>query len=441
MLNKAGSATPSTPPPAASVAISSASAVVEAFQTPNINYNILQRRPSRRIASQRVVVTPPTTTNNKSNHRKKSPSFGSLELLAAMKKNNNKKNNDDNDNDNHDEGESRYFRKNRKIPKSSEESDSRTSTTAAAVTTPKKKKQKTKKETPTNKSKSNTNKKEKTQQEEKEEEAVVVVERTKSFGALYAERILPIGSKVVQPPHTLILGTHPSIASLSQQQYYGHPMNAFWYIVGDCLGFRRNDAVSASTGKPYKFASSLRYGNDRILSYEKQIECFVSHGFAVWDIVQECERQGSLDQNIREEIPNDVPAFCRMYPTIRRIVIANGGTGSKFFVRHFKKWIQQQQQQQQYGESHGDKIKFQIADNDMSRQAFGKVIKNDYNDDVDNDIDEDQDNNQCIITLISAISVSPAAARYSYEQKRDYWEKYVYKPGLQDYHNEQKSIQ
>jgi len=39
--------------------------------------------------------------------------------------------------------------------------------------------------------------------------------------------------------HTLILGTHPSIKSLEEQQYFAHPLNAFWWIAGDCLGFRR----------------------------------------------------------------------------------------------------------------------------------------------------------------------------------------------------------
>jgi len=57
--------------------------------------------------------------------------------------------------------------------------------------------------------------------------------RTQSFDALHAGNIHQhieggvISSTDAGPavePHTLILGTHPSIASLSQQQYYGHPM-------------------------------------------------------------------------------------------------------------------------------------------------------------------------------------------------------------------------
>jgi hypothetical protein len=54
--------------------------------------------------------------------------------------------------------------------------------------------------------------------------------RTESFHALVDPRV---------PVHTLILGTHPSVKSLEEQEYYGHAMNAFWWIAGDCLGFRR----------------------------------------------------------------------------------------------------------------------------------------------------------------------------------------------------------
>lgn len=45
--------------------------------------------------------------------------------------------------------------------------------------------------------------------------------------------------------------------------------------------------------------------------------------------------------------------------------------------------------------------------------------------------DENTVNNK--IVLISALSVSPAAARYTYKEKRDFWDQHVYAPGLQDF--------
>jgi hypothetical protein len=47
------------------------------------------------------------------------------------------------------------------------------------------------------------------------------ISRTQSFDAVWADGIR-FPSQV--PPHTLILGSHPSIQSLSQSQYYAHPM-------------------------------------------------------------------------------------------------------------------------------------------------------------------------------------------------------------------------
>jgi len=47
------------------------------------------------------------------------------------------------------------------------------------------------------------------------------VPRTESFGAIWAGNFPDL--EPVEP-HTLILGTHPSIKSLEEKQYYGHPM-------------------------------------------------------------------------------------------------------------------------------------------------------------------------------------------------------------------------
>ena len=42
-------------------------------------------------------------------------------------------------------------------------------------------------------------------------------------------------------PHTLLLGTQPSDNSLRAGQYFMTNENAFWWIVGDALGFRRGE--------------------------------------------------------------------------------------------------------------------------------------------------------------------------------------------------------
>lgn len=201
--------------------------------------------------------------------------------------------------------------------------------------------------------------------------------------------------------------------------------SAFWWIAGDCLGFRRDTGISPSTGDPYKFTASLRYDQSRIISYDDQIRCMVANGFCMWDVVESCRRPGSLDQDIYDEQPNRIREFCHQNRSVRRIVLANGGTGSKLLVKHFGDWL-----------GSGELV---AGPNEESQKAFAKAIeraqkkkKNNNNKLKGTDDDSESLPGSRSITLISAKSVSPAAARYTYEEKRDFWSEYVYKPGLAD---------
>ena len=109
----------------------------------------------------------------------------------------------------------------------------------------------------------------------------------------------------------LILGTAPSIASLAKQQYYGHPQNAFWPIMGRL------------------------FGADRDLPYDERRQILTEHGVAVWDVLRECYREGSLDTSIRveSELPNDIAAFLRQHRQVSTIFF-NGGKAENAFRRH-----------------------------------------------------------------------------------------------------------
>jgi G:T/U-mismatch repair DNA glycosylase len=137
----------------------------------------------------------------------------------------------------------------------------------------------------------------------------------------------------------------------------------------------------------------------------------VADGFCVWDVVQSCQRPGSLDQDISKEVPNDIRGFCQRNESIRRIVLANGGTGSSMFVKHFQDWFQS-----------GELV---AADHEQSQKAFGRAIAKASTSGQTTEPSR-------TITLIAALSVSPAAATYSYETKREFWEEHVYRPGLAD---------
>lgn len=191
--------------------------------------------------------------------------------------------------------------------------------------------------------------------------------------------------------------------------YFLHVCSAFWWICGDCLGFRRGNGISPSTGKPYAFTSALRH--DNVLPYEEQVESLCRNGFALWDLVKSCKREGSLDADIHQEEPNKIQEFCQEHPNIRRIVFANGGGACTIFKKHFKEWL--------------DSGQLVPGANDESQRAFKKWTPD------SNRTTCDHNSNQ--IECISALAVSPAAAKYTYEQKRDFWDKYVYSPGLADH--------
>ena len=108
----------------------------------------------------------------------------------------------------------------------------------------------------------------------------------------------------------LILGSLPGEASLQAAQYYAHPRNAFWKIMGQVCGFSAE------------------------LPYAERLEKLNNAGIALWDIVFSGARKGSLDSNIRDEKPNDIMALLQAYPTIRTIC-CNGGTAHRYLKRYF----------------------------------------------------------------------------------------------------------
>ena len=107
----------------------------------------------------------------------------------------------------------------------------------------------------------------------------------------------------------LILGSMPGVASLKAGQYYAHPRNAFWPIMGTLFGV------------------------DPSLPYPDRVARLQAAGVALWDSLQACVRPGSLDASITEEVANDFPAFFAKYPRIRQVYF-NGSKAEAAFRRH-----------------------------------------------------------------------------------------------------------
>ena len=109
----------------------------------------------------------------------------------------------------------------------------------------------------------------------------------------------------------LILGSMPGVASLAASQYYAHPRNAFWGIMG----------------------ALFEAGPD--LAYKKRVARLTTQQIAVWDVLKTCIRGGSLDSSIMEDsiVPNDFARFFAAHHKIERVCF-NGTKAEHAFRRY-----------------------------------------------------------------------------------------------------------
>ncbi|HMB57949.1 MAG TPA: DNA-deoxyinosine glycosylase [Arenimonas sp.] len=108
----------------------------------------------------------------------------------------------------------------------------------------------------------------------------------------------------------LILGSMPGKASLDAVEYYAHPRNIFWRILGELTGAGRE------------------------LAYEHRLQKLQTAGIALWDVLESCERRGSLDADIHGDSmrANDFANFFRAHPQLQRVLF-NGATAATTFDR------------------------------------------------------------------------------------------------------------
>ena len=102
----------------------------------------------------------------------------------------------------------------------------------------------------------------------------------------------------------LILGSVPGVKSLEMQEYYAHPQNKFWKIIFEL--FNEN------------------FSED----YLEKIKILKKNKIAVWDVIDSCERVGSLDTTIKNEESNDILQLLKKYQNIKTI-FCNGGKSYK----------------------------------------------------------------------------------------------------------------
>ena len=103
----------------------------------------------------------------------------------------------------------------------------------------------------------------------------------------------------------LILGSLPGDASLRAERYYAHPQNQFWRLLGSAIGEGLAD-----------------------LDYAARLDRLAARGMALWDVVGEARRTGSLDGAIRDVRANALAAFIETHPRLRAVAF-NGGTAAR----------------------------------------------------------------------------------------------------------------
>ncbi len=101
----------------------------------------------------------------------------------------------------------------------------------------------------------------------------------------------------------------PSVKSLDEFQYYAHPQNAFWFIMSELFNF------------------------DLESDYVTKLSLIKNNSIALWDVVQQCSRQGSLDTHIKNEQANDLESFIQQHKELSKIIF-NGQKAFQLFKKH-----------------------------------------------------------------------------------------------------------
>ena len=103
----------------------------------------------------------------------------------------------------------------------------------------------------------------------------------------------------------LVLGSLPGAVSLARRQYYAHPQNQFWRLMGAVIG------CELAT-----------------LDYDARLEGLLGARVGLWDTVAAATRKGSLDADIRLHAASDLAALATTLPGLRAVAF-NGNTSAR----------------------------------------------------------------------------------------------------------------
>ena len=114
---------------------------------------------------------------------------------------------------------------------------------------------------------------------------------------------------VSSQPKIMILGSAPSIKSLEENEYYGNIRNSFWKILSEIYGYQ--------AFKDY---------------YEKK-QLILDNNIILWDVIKTCNREGSLDSQIKDVVVNELVEIIDSNKSLR-VVFFNGKKSFNLYKKH-----------------------------------------------------------------------------------------------------------
>ena len=108
----------------------------------------------------------------------------------------------------------------------------------------------------------------------------------------------------------LILGSFPSVKSRESNFFYGHPQNRFWRVIANiCDSDLPNTIV------------------------DKQQMLLTNH-IALWDVIDECDIEGSADSSIKNVKPNNLQPILKASKISH--IFVNGKTAQKLYQKYLQ---------------------------------------------------------------------------------------------------------
>ena len=120
--------------------------------------------------------------------------------------------------------------------------------------------------------------------------------------------VLPIPPLFDENSKTLILGSFPSVKSREAEFFYGHPQNRYWAVIAKIFECEKPSTI------------------------EEKKKLVLSNKLAMWDVIGQCEIEGSADSTIKSVTANDLSIILNSCP-IERIFV-NGKTAEKYYNKY-----------------------------------------------------------------------------------------------------------